>query len=83
MKVHLVNPSHQSFGTAVITPRWMFVIAALGKKEPSPPFAGSVRGFGTASDNQRVKNVFQETPLTPIDTAGSFAFQDCAKTARF
>src|SRR6202163_1603534 len=28
MKVHLVNPSHASFGTAVITPRWMFVIAA-------------------------------------------------------
>jgi radical SAM superfamily enzyme YgiQ (UPF0313 family) len=28
MKVHLVNPSDISFGTAVITPRWMFVIAA-------------------------------------------------------
>ncbi len=28
MKVHLVNPSHTSFGTAVITPRWLFVIAA-------------------------------------------------------
>src|ERR1700751_1137102 len=28
MKVHLVNPSHVSFGTAVITPRWMYVIAA-------------------------------------------------------
>ena len=28
MTVHLVNPSHASFGTAVITPRWLFVIAA-------------------------------------------------------
>ena len=28
MRVHLVNPSHVSFGTAVITPRWMYVIAA-------------------------------------------------------
>jgi len=28
MNVHLVNPSHTSFGTAVITPRWLFVIAA-------------------------------------------------------
>jgi radical SAM superfamily enzyme YgiQ (UPF0313 family) len=28
MKVHLINPSHASFGTAVITPRWMYVIAA-------------------------------------------------------
>lgn len=28
MKVHLVNPSDVSFGTAVITPRWLYVIAA-------------------------------------------------------
>ena len=27
MKVYLVNPSDVSFGTAVITPRWLFVIA--------------------------------------------------------
>jgi hypothetical protein len=26
--VYLVNPSHLSFGTAVITPRWLFVLAA-------------------------------------------------------
>ncbi len=28
MRVHLVNPNHLSFGVAVITPRWLFVIAA-------------------------------------------------------
>jgi radical SAM superfamily enzyme YgiQ (UPF0313 family) len=28
MRVHLVNPSNNSFGTAVITPRWLFVLAA-------------------------------------------------------
>ena len=28
MKVHLINPSDKSFGTAVITPRWLFVLAA-------------------------------------------------------
>jgi radical SAM superfamily enzyme YgiQ (UPF0313 family) len=28
MTVHLVNPSDISFGTAVITPRWLFVLAA-------------------------------------------------------
>ena len=28
MPVHLVNPSDNSFGTAVITPRWLFVLAA-------------------------------------------------------
>lgn len=28
MRVYLVNPSHVSFGTAVITPRWLYVLAA-------------------------------------------------------
>jgi hypothetical protein len=28
MRVHLVNPSDLSFGTAVITPRWLYVLAA-------------------------------------------------------
>jgi radical SAM superfamily enzyme YgiQ (UPF0313 family) len=27
MSVHLVNPSHLSFGVGVITPRWLFVLA--------------------------------------------------------
>src|ERR1035437_2090452 len=35
MRVHLVNPSDNSFGTAVITPRWLFVLAAA-----TPPAAG-------------------------------------------
>ena len=28
MTIHLVNPSDTSFGTAVITPRWLYVLAA-------------------------------------------------------
>jgi Radical SAM superfamily len=28
VRVHLINPSDLSFGTAVITPRWLYVIAA-------------------------------------------------------
>src|SRR3990172_8453848 len=28
MRVHLINPSDLAFGTAVITPRWMYVLAA-------------------------------------------------------
>jgi radical SAM superfamily enzyme YgiQ (UPF0313 family) len=28
MQIHLVNPSDLSFGTAVITPRWLYVLAA-------------------------------------------------------
>src|SRR5438105_4449503 len=27
-RVHLINPSAQSFGVAVITPRWLYVLAA-------------------------------------------------------
>jgi radical SAM superfamily enzyme YgiQ (UPF0313 family) len=35
MNVHLVNPSHLSFGVGVITPRWLYVIAAA-----TPPSFG-------------------------------------------
>jgi radical SAM superfamily enzyme YgiQ (UPF0313 family) len=27
MKIHLINPSHVSFGVGVITPRWLYVLA--------------------------------------------------------
>ncbi len=36
MRVHLVNPSDLSFGTAVITPRWLYVLAAA-----TPPRFGT------------------------------------------
>jgi radical SAM superfamily enzyme YgiQ (UPF0313 family) len=35
LRVHLVNPSHVSFGVGVITPRWLFVLAAA-----TPPDVG-------------------------------------------
>ncbi|HLK31468.1 MAG TPA: hypothetical protein VKT29_00180, partial [Terriglobales bacterium] len=37
MKVHLVNPSDVSFGTAVITPRWLYVLAAATPREFGDP----------------------------------------------
>ena len=37
MSVHLVNPSDNSFGTAVITPRWLFVLAAATPKMAGDP----------------------------------------------
>jgi radical SAM superfamily enzyme YgiQ (UPF0313 family) len=37
MKVHLVNPSHVSFGTAVITPRWLYVLAEATPREYGDP----------------------------------------------
>ena len=35
MRVHLVNPSDVSFGVAIITPRWLYVLAAA-----TPPMWG-------------------------------------------
>ncbi|HSB77029.1 MAG TPA: hypothetical protein VLC12_15330, partial [Terriglobales bacterium] len=37
MKVHLVNPSDVSFGTAVITPRWLYVLAGATPAEFGDP----------------------------------------------
>ena len=37
MQVHLVNPSHVSFGVGVITPRWLFVLAAATPQEFGDP----------------------------------------------
>ena len=35
MRVHLINPSHVSFGIGVITPRWLYVLA-----DATPPHYG-------------------------------------------
>ena len=37
MTVHLVNPSDNAFGTVVITPRWLFVLAADTPREFGDP----------------------------------------------
>lgn len=37
LRVHLVNPSDNSFGTAVITPRWLFVLAAATPESAGTP----------------------------------------------
>lgn len=37
MRVHLINPSDTAFGTAVITPRWLFVLAAATPNEFGDP----------------------------------------------
>jgi radical SAM superfamily enzyme YgiQ (UPF0313 family) len=66
MTVHLINPSHVSFGVGVITPRWLFVMAGatprafgdptitdetLEPLEPGAIQAGDVVGIGIHTGN--------------------------------
>ena len=66
VRVHIVNPSDLSFGVAVITPRWMFVLAGampntwgdpiltdetLEPFDPSQLAAGDVVGIGIHTKN--------------------------------
>jgi signal transduction histidine kinase len=66
MTVHLVNPSHLSFGVGVITPRWLFVLGAatpeaygrprivdetLEPLDPDTVRAGDVVGIGIHTGN--------------------------------
>jgi radical SAM superfamily enzyme YgiQ (UPF0313 family) len=37
IRIHLINPSHVSFGVAVITPRWLYVLAAATPSEYGDP----------------------------------------------
>jgi len=66
LRVHLVNPSHVSFGIAVITPRWLYVLAAatpakwgdpalvdetLEVFDPSTIGSGDIVGIGIHTGN--------------------------------
>ena len=66
MRIHLINPSHVSFGIAVITPRWLYVLAAatppqygdplitdetLEQFDPATIAAGDVVGIGIHTGN--------------------------------
>jgi radical SAM superfamily enzyme YgiQ (UPF0313 family) len=66
MRIHLVNPSHLSFGVAVITPRWLYVLASATPRslgdpaivdetleafDPASVAKGDVVGIGIHSGN--------------------------------
>ncbi|HEX5474440.1 MAG TPA: radical SAM protein [Vicinamibacterales bacterium] len=66
MSIHLINPSHISFGIGVITPRWLYVLAAatpdefgqpvltdetLEQLDPSIVRAGDIAGIGIHTGN--------------------------------
>src|SRR6201989_3045187 len=67
-RIHLINPSHVAFGVAVITPRWLYVLAAatgtdwgnpiivdesLELLDPTTINAGDVVGIGIHTGNAR------------------------------
>lgn len=66
MRVHLINPSHVSFGIGVITPRWLYVLAdatprrygdpvicdeTLDPLDPSAVTPGDIVGIGIHTGN--------------------------------
>ena len=66
MRVHLINPSDTAFGTAVITPRWLYVLAAatpfsygtpqivdetLDQLDPETVSPGDIVGIGIHTGN--------------------------------
>ena len=59
MRVFLVNPSHVSFGTAVITPRWLYVLAGA---TPSR--------FGDPIVADETLDPFDAAQLAPGDVVG-------------
>jgi hypothetical protein len=59
MRVHLVNPSDLSFGTAVITPRWLFVLAAATPDT-----------YGVPSITDETIEQFDPTRVAPGDVVG-------------
>jgi radical SAM superfamily enzyme YgiQ (UPF0313 family) len=59
MRVHLVNPSDLSFGTAVITPRWLYVLAAATPER-----------FGTPNLVDETLEPFDDNLVAPGDVVG-------------
>lgn len=59
MRVHLVNPSELSFGTAVITPRWLYVLAAATPNQ-----------FGTPIIVDETLESFDASTVAPGDVVG-------------
>lgn len=59
MRIHLVNPSDLSFGTAVITPRWLYVLAAA-----------TPRAYGDPAVVDETLEPFDPATVQPGDVVG-------------
>jgi hypothetical protein len=60
MTVHLVNPSHLSFGVGVITPRWLFVLAGATPTSLGIHTGNALRGYeiGTLARDRGATVIF-------------------------
>lgn len=59
MRVHLINPSHLSYGIGVITPRWLYVLAAA-----------TPRSFGDPAIVDETLEVVDPESIQPGDLVG-------------
>ena len=59
MRVHLINPSHLAFGVGVITPRWLYVLAAA-----------TPRNYGDPIITDETLEVLDPRPIQPGDVVG-------------
>ena len=65
MRIHLVNPSDASFGIGVITPRWLYVLAAATPSEYGDPVIGP-NGYWIASPSSFVSVDESRARLIPL-----------------
>ena len=78
MTVHLVNPSDISFGTAVITPRWLYVLAAA-----TPASFGDPKITDETLDQIDVSSIFPGDVVgIGIHTGNALRGYEVGKTAR-
>ncbi len=68
--VHLVNPSHVSFGVAVITPRWLYVLAAATGTE-----------WGDPHHRRRDARAHRHRPRSPQATSSASASTPATRCA--
>jgi hypothetical protein len=83
-RVHLINPSDLAFGVAVITPRWLYVLAATGSRWGDPDLVdetlnhfdprafapGDVVEIGIHTDSWRPLSITLEQSVTDTHDSG-------------
>ena len=60
MRVHLINPNHLSYGIGVITPRWLYVLAA------ATPAPSAIRSSSTSRSTPWTRRAFEPGDLVGI-----------------